>query len=989
MNKSILVGLFLILGAGAVESQEGKGVLYGSVLDRSGEELSGAIVIVKGPALEEEKATTSDETGAYRVGDLPPAAYEVRVSHIGYKSAMRADLVVPAGQEVKLDFVLQFQVIFLEQSVVSASRRQEKILDAPASVSVVEGSEIRNNPVLSVADHVQDLPGVDFAKTGLVQSNVVVRGFNNVFSGSMLTLTDNRLARVPSLRLNAYNFIPVTNDDVERIEVVSGPGSALYGPNSANGVMHIITNSPFTSQGTSVQAGTGERSLLKSSFRHAGVAGSRLGYKISAQYYTGMDWEYNDPDEEDARKKDPTIEERGFDVERRSAEVRFDYRASDDLTAILSAGYNRGDQIELTGVGAGQAKDWTYNYAQLRLLYRDWFFQAFRNWSDAGDTFLLRTGEPIVDRSSLTVFQAQHTSRLGQRHRLTYGIDALLTRPDTDGTITGKNEDDDDLNEFGGYVQSETSLNPALDLVLALRYDNHNRLEDPQLSPRAALVFKPRETQTVRLTYNRAFGTPSTNNLYLDLLSTRDPFGLGPNFAPIFQQLGLGEFKPIDIWAQGTYSSGSDKGLTFSRDAAGRPLFRSPFAPLVAAQSAQAGLAPGAAGYPIGSDGYMALDHPVTSNVMWGIARQAVLARFVPLFQTLAAGALVARGMGAEDAQAAAGQLAAALPGVVPEQLPGLRNRLGKLNPETRGFDFAAADGSPIGVYEVPRIKSSITQTFELGYKGVVADNLVVAADLYQSRVEDFVAPLGVETPNVFLDPQILGAALGEGIGKALADPANADLAAVLAGLDGINLPGLLEGNNNGTPVDEMVGLLVATAASIPYGTVSPEQASDPYAVIASYRNFGEVTIRGLDMSLAYYPGADWKLTGNYSFVDDNFFENLQLSAGEGPGGGADIALNAPRHKAKLGAAYNFAQLGLEVGGRVRYTGSFPMNSGVYVGEVDSYTVLDLNLTYQLPLEQDLVLQVDAGNVLNQAYRSFVGAPEVGRLVFGQVGLRF
>ena len=989
MHGVILAALLLMFGAGAIESQEGKGVLHGRVSDRSEEGLSGAIVVLTGPALTAEMVAAADETGAYRLAGLPPGSYEVRVTHIGFKTAVQAGVVVEAGQETELDFVLQSQVIFLEQSVVSASRRQEKILDAPASVSVVEGSDIRNTPVLSVADHIQDLPAVDFAKTGLVQSNVVVRGFNNVFSGSMLTLTDNRLARVPSLRLNAYNFIPVTNDDVERIEVVLGPGSALYGPNSADGVMHIITHSPFTSQGTSLQVGMGERSLLKGSLRHSGVAGDRLGYKVSSQVYTGTDWEYHDPDEEEARKNDPSIEERSSDVERRSAELRFDYRASDDLTAILAAGYNQGNQIELTGVGAGQARDWTYNYAQLRLLYQDWFFQAFRNWSDAGDTFLLRTGEPIVDRSSLTVFQAQHTSRLGQRQRLTYGFDALLTRPDTDRTITGKNEDDDDLNEFGGYLQSETSLNPSLDMVLALRYDYHNRLEDPQFSPRAALVFKPRETQTLRLTYNRAFGTPSTNNLYLDILSSKDPFGLGANFSPLFQQLGLGEFKPIDVWAQGTYSSSTEKGLTFRRDAAGRPLFRSPFAPLIGAQSAQAGLTPGAAGYPIGDAGYLALDHPVTTNVMWGIARGAVLAQFSPLFQSLTAGALIARGMGAEDAQAAAGQLAAALPNVVPEQLPGLSNRLGRLNLETSGFDFAAADGGPIEAFDVPRIQSSITQTIELGYKGVVADNLVVAADLYQSRVEDFVAPLGIETPNVFLDPQTLVAALGEGIGRALADPANADLAAALAALDGLNVPGVLEGNNNGTPVDEMVGVLVATAAGIPYGTVSPEQASDPYAVIASYRNFGEVTIRGLDLSLAYYPGADWKLTGNYSFVDDNFFEKEKLSGGVGPGAVADIALNAPMHKVKLGAAYNFAQLGLEVGGRVRYNGSFPMNSGVYVGEVDSYTVLDLNLNYQLPLQQDLVLQVDASNVLNQEYRSFVGAPEVGRLVFGQVGLRF
>ena len=84
-----------------------------------------------------------------------------------------------------------------------------------------------------------------------------------------------------------------------------------------------------------------------------------------------------------------------------------DWRASDDLTAILSAGHNKANIIGGTGVGASQTIDWQYNYAQLRLLYRDWFFQAFRNWNDAGDTYLLRTGGSVVDRSSLNVFQEQ------------------------------------------------------------------------------------------------------------------------------------------------------------------------------------------------------------------------------------------------------------------------------------------------------------------------------------------------------------------------------------------------------------------------------------------------------------------------------------------------------------------------------------------------------------------------------------------------------
>ena len=108
------------------------------------------------------------------------------------------------------------------------------------------------------------------------------------------------------------------------------------------------------------------------------------------------------------------------------------------MTAILAAGHNKANIIGGTGVGASQTIDWQYNYAQLRLLYRDWFFQAFRNWNDAGDTYLLRTGIPVVDRSSLNVFQAQHTSSLGQRQRFTYSLDALVSAPAVGRLVFGQ-----------------------------------------------------------------------------------------------------------------------------------------------------------------------------------------------------------------------------------------------------------------------------------------------------------------------------------------------------------------------------------------------------------------------------------------------------------------------------------------------------------------------------------------------------------------------
>ena len=957
MKYKLLLYAF-VLWAGVAFGAEG--TLSGVVKGPESESIPGANVVLVGDLLPGGKVgTATDEDGRFRLEGLPAGEYQLSVTHIGYRPLTREGVGIVGGEQ-ELMLTLETGIIFLDQNVVSASRRQEKILEAPASVAVVEAHEIRNRPALSVVEHVRDLPGVDFSQTGLAQSNVVVRGFNNVFSGTLLTLTDNRIARVPSLRLNAYNFIPVTNDDIERIEVVLGPGSALYGPNSANGVMHIITRSPFNSAGTSAQVGLGERSVRQVSVRHAGAAGDRLGYKVSAQHYTGMDWEYEDPEEVRARAANPAIKPRSFDIERQSTEARLDYRATDDLTAILAAGYNKGNQIELTGLGAGQAQDWAYNYVQLRLLYKNWFAQVFQNGSDAGDTFTLRDGNPVVDNSKLTAFQVQHSAALGVRQRFTYGADVLLTRPDTKGTITGGNEDYDQINEFGAYVQSETALNEMFDLVVALRYDDHNRIPEGEISPRVGLVFKPQETQILRLTYNYAFATPSSNNLYLDIRSSQDPFGIGAAFAPV-----LGFAPAIDIRAQGTYREDMGGGWTFARSGNGRPQFRSPFAPVAGMDPAD----------------FIDLGDPAFTNVMWGLGRSGVLSRLnTPLFMGLATTQIgVLQELDQATAEAAAQQLLGGLVALVPAQLTGLDNALLMLNLEK----VAAGDSAPFDpaadVFDVPLTRSTTTETFELGYKGVIGGKLVVAADLYHTRIKDFVSPIQVQTPNVFLDPASLGAALGASIGEALAE--NAELAEAVAPLDKMQVPGTLSGNGNGSPVDEIVTLFAGGAASIPFGTVTPEQAYDPTAVMLTFRNFGEISLNGLDVNLAYFPSDQWSLTGSYSYVDQTLFEKVD--------GIADIALNAPGKKYKLGTSYTLDQEQLTLGAQWRYVGAFRQESGVFVGDVDAYSLLDLNASYLLPFGSNLRLGVDVSNALGTKHRAFIGAPEIGRLVFGQLGVAF
>jgi len=278
------------------------GILSGKIVNKSdGEALVGASIIVRSSVPSTEpRETATDDNGHYEITDIPPGKYSVTVSYLGFVTHQVADVTIPGPAITTMNVSLVPTAINLHGVTVTASRRREKILKAPASVNVIESENIDRRTALTLTEHLKVVPAVDVATTGLNQSNVVVRGFNNIFSSALLILVDNRIARVPSLRFNAYNFIPTIDPDIERIEVVSGPGSALYGPNAAAGVMHIITKSPFASKGTTISLGAGEREALVGSFRHAGSVKNRVGYKISGQYYQGKDWESFDPAEPDS-----------------------------------------------------------------------------------------------------------------------------------------------------------------------------------------------------------------------------------------------------------------------------------------------------------------------------------------------------------------------------------------------------------------------------------------------------------------------------------------------------------------------------------------------------------------------------------------------------------------------------------------------------------------------------------------------------------------
>ena len=309
---------------------------------------------------------------------------------------------------------------------------------------MVSGDEVRDWGGGSVAAALATLPGADVANTSITQSSIVARGFNNVFSGALLVLVDHKLARLPSLRFNAYNMIPTTMLDVERVEFVLGPAAALYGPNSGSGVMHIITSSPIDRAGTRISLSGGERDVFHGMLRHATRFSEAVGLRLSGQYFRGEDWNFTDPVEEASKDpQDPLIGNRDFGTERFSADARLDLRPWGDGEGeiVFHGGMNQISGLELTAVGAGQLRDWRYTFGQARLQKGGLFAQAYMNQTDSGDTYLLRTGAPIEinNDGKVEVAGAQTTFVLKQFTR-SLGAGVTPIRISASGVTAGQNQ---------------------------------------------------------------------------------------------------------------------------------------------------------------------------------------------------------------------------------------------------------------------------------------------------------------------------------------------------------------------------------------------------------------------------------------------------------------------------------------------------------------------------------------------------------------------
>jgi len=247
------------------------------------------------------------------------------------------------------------------------------------------------------------------------------------------------------------------------------------------------------------------------------------------------------------------------------------------------------------------------------------------------------------------------------------------------------------------------------------------------------------------------------------------------------------------------------------------------------------------------------------------------------------------------------------------------------------------------GITDIPAIDNQITNTIEAGYKGLIEEKFLIGIDFYYTLIENFIGPLRIETPNAFLN--------------------GGDIAAYLGGF--------------GIP-PELAGQIAQGMAEIPLGVITPEGVAVAEApLLLTYRNFGNVDLFGADLSLQYQATPEWAFGLTASYVSDDTFD----------ADGLDVALNATRFKTSIGAGYDRLGSGFMADAKFRYIDGFPANSGVYVGDVDSYSPVDVTLGWEFA-DKGMMVQLDVTNIFDESYQSFPGTPTLGRIALFRIVYR-
>jgi outer membrane receptor protein involved in Fe transport len=425
-----------------------------------------------------------------------------------------------------------------EEQVVTGSARSSSEAKAPASLTVITGDEIRISGAATIPEILRRVPGVDVAEMNPSDTNVSFRGFNRRLSNKVLVLVDGRSVYQDFLGGTFWPVVDVALQDIDRIEVIRGPGSALYGANAFAGVVNIITKTGEDVTGVRAHVQGGSHNTWQGGITSGGKTG-KLTYRTTLTYDRADKWT---KDFADDRVDLPAQ----FPQPDRSREIqRADLAASYDLgkAQILAGGGFDNVSMEVVPLGALRTFGNTgqTGFARFEVDSGSTKVKAFWNalrlttgpeyWPEGIASLKSSVRSDVLDLSAQTGFDF----KLAGTHRLNIGAgyrfksvqwSYLLPRPDNAPYQE---------HHFNAFLQEEWEISRKLSLVLSYRVDRNPLLASEGVtagglvqSPRGTLLYELKPDQVLRLTLGSAFRAPTFLESYIDL------------FAPIPNQPAMG-----------------------------------------------------------------------------------------------------------------------------------------------------------------------------------------------------------------------------------------------------------------------------------------------------------------------------------------------------------------------------------------------------------------------------------------------------------------
>lgn len=449
-----------------------------------------------------------------------------------------------AAEDVELDMLSIEQLMGLE--VTSVSRKREPLQEAAAAVHVVSAEDIRRAGATSIPEALRLVPGLHVAQIDANKWAITARGFNDRYANRLLVLMDGRHVYTPFFSGVFWDQHTVPMDNIERIEVIRGPGATLWGANAVNGVINIITRSPRETQGWLLQANAGTRDIGEVTARYGGSTDSGWHYRVDVH----------------SAKADMTesmLADDDFDDWQQSrVGVRIDGSPLVGHELSLDMGLHQGDSRETLQVLDG---------APLQLLIQadeidthgGWLSANWERRRENGNGWSVNAYVDHLQRDTLlydleqTTFSVDLQSRhlLGERNDLVWGAGARHAKLPFSAKTANflELETDETYQLWEVFLQDEIEITDSLRLVIGAKMEK-SEFSDLEVQPNVRFSWQVSEAISAWGAVSQAVRTPSKGESHLRIL----PSYLIPAFTP-----------PVNLPTPSTLSIDGNEDVTSER----------------------------------------------------------------------------------------------------------------------------------------------------------------------------------------------------------------------------------------------------------------------------------------------------------------------------------------------------------------------------------------------------------------------------------------